>query len=127
MTSPPPGYWTPTSSAPRPAAATGRPPANNWAWVGLLVSVSGFVIPLGMNGVIGVIFSIFGLREARRISEAGFAENGRSLALAGVVVGIVHIVVTVALTVGIVFGFLWFFQWIDSITQQLQDVPYSSY
>jgi hypothetical protein len=124
MTTPPPGYWTSTPSVPRLATPGGQPPTNNWAWAGLLVSVSGFLIPLGINGVIGVIFSIFGLREARRISDAGFTENGRSLALAGVVVGIVHIVATVALVVGIVLGFLWFYQWIDSITEQLQDITY---
>jgi Domain of unknown function (DUF4190) len=121
MTTPtPPGYWTP-NAVPRLATPGGRPPINSWAWAGLIASVSGFIFPVGVNGVLGVIFSIFGLREARRISAAGFSEDGRSLALAGVIVGIVHIVVTIALIVGLVFAVQWFYTWIETLTSEVQN------
>jgi hypothetical protein len=121
MTTPtPPGYWTP-NAVPRLATPGGRPPINTWAWAGLGASVSGFVFPIGVNGVLGIIFSIFGLREARKITDAGFAENGRTLAVAGIIVGIVHIVVTVALIVGIVFATQWFYTWIDTLTTEIQN------
>jgi hypothetical protein len=121
MTTPtPPGYWTP-NAVPRLATAGGRAPINTWAWTGLLVSVSGFIFPLGVNGVLGIIFSIFGLREARKITDAGFTDNGRTLALAGIVVGIVHIIVTVALIVAVVFATTWFYNWIDQVTTEVQN------
>jgi len=120
MTTPPPGYWTPTTT-PRLATAPGRPPVNTWAWVGMFTSISGFIIPLGINGVLGIIFSIFGLREARKITAAGFTENGRSLAVAGIIVGIIHIILTIALIVLLVLGVGWFVDWMNTVQQELQN------
>src|SRR5690242_7062214 len=118
MTTPPPGYWTPNTT-PRLATAPGRPPVNTWAWLGLIVSVSGFIIPLRVNGLLGAIFSVLGLREASKIRAAGFTEDGRSLALAGLIVGIVNIVITIAVIVLIVLGAVWFTDWITTIQQEL--------
>lgn len=119
MTTPPPGYWTPTT-VPRLATSPGRAPTNTWAWLGLIISVSGFIIPLGVNGLLGAIFSL-GMREARKIREAGFTEDGRSLALAGLIVGIVNLVLTIAVIVLVVLGTMWFYDWINTITTELQN------
>jgi hypothetical protein len=120
MSTPPPGYWTPTT-VPRLATSGGRAPVNTWAWTGLLVSVGGFLVPLGIIGLLGVIFSIFGLREARKINAAGFTEDGRSLALAGLIVGVVQVVLAIALIVGAVLAFTWFNDWITTLTTELQN------
>ncbi len=74
------------------------------AWTGLLVSVSGFIFPLGVNGIVGIIFSVLGLREARRLAEAGQQSTGRQLAVAGIITGIAHIVVTAGIIVLAVFA-----------------------
>jgi hypothetical protein len=116
---PHPGYWTPNNTAPR-FGTPGRAPGNTFAWIGLIISISGFVFPVGINGLLGAAFSIMGLREARRLQDAGQTETGRSIAQAGLVVGIVHILVTVGLIVLAVFAFTWFMEWIDTLTAELQ-------
>ncbi len=100
----------------------GRAPVNYMAWTGLLVSVSGFIFNVGVNGVVGMIFSILGLREARRLAAAGHEQTGRSLALAGLITGIAHIVVTAALVVLSVFAFFWFTDWINTLTTQIAEL-----
>lgn len=94
---------------------------NYMAWTGLLVSISGFLIPLGINGLVGVIFSILGLREARRLAQTGQEATGRQIAVAGLIVGITHIAVTIALVIGSIFAFYWFVDWVDTLTTQLQN------
>jgi hypothetical protein len=91
------------------------------AWTGLIVSVSGFLFNLGINGVVGVIFSILGLREARRLAAAGHQNTGQQLALAGLIAGIAHIVVTAGLVVLAVFAFYWFNDWLNSMIIQLDN------
>ena len=120
----PNGYWTP-KTAPRFGNAPNRPPGNTWAWTGLIVSVSGFVFPLLVNGLLGAIFSIFGLREARRLEAAGHTESGRSIAMAGLITGIVHLLVTIGLVVLAVLAFQWFYEWVDTFQQQLIDASVS--
>ncbi len=116
---PAPGYWTPNNVAPR--LGTGRAPVNYMAWTGLLVSVSGFLFPLFINGVVGVIFSILGLRDARRLAAAGHEQTGRGLALGGLIAGIAHIVLTAGLVVLSVFAFFWFTDWINTLTARLEN------
>jgi hypothetical protein len=116
---PHPGYWTPNNAAPR-FGTPGRAPGNTFAWIGLIISISGFVFPVGINGLLGAAFSIMGLREARRLQDAGQTETGRSIAQAGLVVGIVHILVMIGLIVLAVFAFTWFTEWIDGFTAELQ-------
>ena len=94
---------------------------NTWAWIGMFTSISGFILPLGVNGLLGIIFSIFGLREARKIAAAGFTETGRQLAVAGIIVGIVHMIVTAAVLVIIVLGVSWFVDLMSTVQQQLQN------
>jgi amino acid transporter len=119
---PHPGYWTPNNTAPR-LGTPGRAPGNTFAWIGLIISISGFVFPVGINGLLGAAFSIMGLREARRLQDAGQTETGRSIAQAGLVVGIVHILVTIGLIVLAVFAFTWFTEWIDGFTAELHHAP----
>ena len=115
-----PGYWTPNNAAPR-LGTSPRGPVNYMAWTGLLVSVSGFLFNLGINGVIGVIFSIIGMREARRLSAAGHENTGQQMALAGLIIGIAHIIVTAALIVLAVFAFFWFTDWVNTLTTQFDN------
>jgi hypothetical protein len=115
---PAPGYWTP-NTAPRLGTSPGMR-VNYMAWTGLLVSVSGFIFPFFVNGIVGVIFSVLGLREARRLAGAGQQSTGRQLAVAGVIVGIAHIVVTIGLVVLAVFAYFWFTDWINSLVSSVQ-------
>lgn len=88
---------------------------NTWAWTSLIVSVSGFLVPLGVNGLVGAIFAFFGFREARKIADAGFTDTGRSLALAGLILGIVHLILTIAVIVAAVLAVQWFQTWITQL------------
>jgi hypothetical protein len=99
----------------------GRAPTNTWAWTGLIVSVSGFIFNLGVNGMLGAAFSIIGLREARKLEAAGYHDTGKSIAQAGLVTGIVHILVTIGLIVLAIFAWYWFAEWIDTLTTELQN------
>lgn len=113
----PPGYWTP-KTAPAFGGTPGKTPANAWAWTGLIVSVSGFLFNLGLNGLVGLIFSILGMREARRLAAAGYTETGRQLALIGIIAGIVHMVITAAVIVGSILLMAWFLAWVESFPTQ---------
>lgn len=121
---PAPGYWTP-NVAPRLGTAPGQR-VNYMAWTGLLVSVSGFIFNFGVNGIVGIIFSVLGLREARRLAEAGQQNTGRQLALAGLITGIAHIIVTAGIIVLAVFAFVWFMDWINALTTEIQNSALSS-
>ena len=122
MSTPPPapaGYWTPNNTAPRlgtPGRAT-----NTFAWLGLIISVSGFFFNLGINGLLGAGFSLVGLRDARKLADAGHQDTGRSLAMAGLIIGVVHIIVTIGIVVLAVFAWGWFNDWITSLTTQIEN------
>jgi len=121
MTTPPPtpaGYWTP-NTAPR-LANPGRG-SNTFAWLGLVISVSGFFFNLGINGLLGAAFSLVGLRDARRLAGEGHQDTGRTIAMAGFIVGIVHIIVTAGIIVLAVFAWGWFNDWISSLTSEIQN------
>jgi hypothetical protein len=115
---PAPGYWTP-NVAPRLGTSPGSR-VNYMAWTGLLVSVSGFIFNFGVNGIVGIIFSILGLREARRLAAAGQEQNGHNLALAGIITGIAHIVVTTGLVILAVFAYFWFTDWVNNLVDNVQ-------
>lgn len=118
---PHPGYWTPNNQAPRFGSAPGRAPSNTFAWLGLIISVSGFIFPLGFNGLLGAAFSLVGLRDARKIAEQGYTDTGRSLAMAGLIVGIVYTILVIGFIVLAVFAYGWFMEWIDTLTTELQN------
>ncbi len=122
---PAPGYWSP-NTAPRLGTQPGVR-VNYMAWTGLLVSISGFIFPLVVNGIVGIIFSVLGLREARRLADAGQQSTGRQLAIAGIIVGIAHIVVTAGVAVLSVFAYVWFTDWINTLTTELQNSNLSSF
>lgn len=116
----PSGYWTP-NAVPRMGTVPGRAPTNMFAWLGMIISVSGFIVNFGVNGLLGAVFSVVGLREARKLEAAGFADSGRTVAFVGLVTGIVHIIVTIGLIVVAVLLWAWFAQWIDTVTSELQN------
>jgi len=115
---PAPGYWSP-NTAPRLGTQPGQR-VNYMAWTGLIVSVSGFIFPLVVNGLVGVIFSILGLREAKRLEAAGQTSTGRQLAIAGIIAGIAHMVVTAGLVVLAIFAYVWFTDWINTLVSNVQ-------
>lgn len=117
---PQPGYWSP-NAVPRMGTVAGRAPTNTFAWIGLIISVSGFLFNFGINGLLGAAFSVIGLREAGKIAAAGYTDTGRSIAIAGLIVGIAHVLVTIALIVLLVLAGQWFTEWIDTFTTQLQN------
>ena len=121
---PAPGYWTP-NVAPRLATGPGQK-VNYMAWTGLIASVSGFIFNFGVNGVVGVIFSILGLREAKRLAAAGQEQNGHTLALAGLITGIANILVTAGIIVLAVFAVIWFTDWINMLTTEIQNASLGS-
>lgn len=121
---PAPGYWSP-NAAPRLSTVPGQR-VNYMAWTGLLVSVSGFIFNFGVNGIVGIIFSILGLREARRLAEAGHVQTGRQIAVAGIITGIAHIIVSAGIVVLAVFAYFWFTDWINTLTTQLENSNLSS-
>jgi hypothetical protein len=100
---------------PRP----GRGPANTYAWLGLVISVSGFLIPLGVNGLLGAAFSVIGMRDAARLRAAGHEDTGSGIALAGLITGVVYTIAMAALVVGVFLLGQWFFGWMDEITTGL--------
>ena len=115
----PAGYWTPNNTSPR--LANPGPASNTFAWLGLIISVSGFIFNLGINGLLGAAFSLVGLREARKLADAGHQNTGRTIAMAGLITGVVHIIVTIGLIVLAVLAWGWFNEWIDSLTGRLQN------
>jgi hypothetical protein len=121
---PAPGYWSP-NVAPRLGTGAGQR-VNYMAWTGLLVSVSGFLFNFGVNGIVGIIFSILGLREARRLADAGQSQTGRQLAVAGIITGIAHIIVTAGIVVLSVLAYFWFTDWINDLTTQIENSNLSS-
>lgn len=108
-----PGYWTPNRTAPR-LGSSGRP-ANTYAWLGLGISASGFLVPLLVNGILGAVFSLIGMRDARRLRAAGHEDTGGGIALAGLILGVVHALVTAAIIVAAVFAFQWFIEWVENL------------
>jgi len=92
-------WWDGTqwSDARRAAASPGgspvAPPApvvrNNAALIGLILSFSGFVLPLVLNSFAGGIVSIVGLRRSRQLAGNGILSNGRGLSIAGILIGFI--------------------------------------
>ncbi|MEZ5189980.1 MAG: hypothetical protein R2717_03205 [Schumannella sp.] len=100
----------------------GRAPVNTMAWLGLVISASGFLVPFLVNGLLGAVFSVMGMREARRLRDAGHTETGSGIALAGLILGIVHAILTAALVVGAIFLVQWFLEWLQTMPAYVQIV-----
>ena len=114
----PAGYWTPNNTSPR--LTNPGPASNTFAWLGLIISVSGFIFNLGINGLLGAAFSLVGLREARKLADAGHRDTGRTIAMAGLITGVVHIIVTAGIIVLAWFAWTWFNEWINSLVTNVQ-------
>jgi hypothetical protein len=79
---------SPYSPAPYGAPAYGGG-TNGLALAGLIVSAAGWLVLGIIASIAGIILSAFGLAQARKREAAGNPNTGRSLAMAGLIVGIV--------------------------------------
>ena len=94
----PAGYWTPGAGGPgqwrNRAFGRSAPPAgsvNGMAIASLILGLVGWVF-FGFGSLLAVAFGVVGLRQLRTSDQ-----NGRALAVAGIVLGSVSILVIVAL------------------------------
>jgi hypothetical protein len=98
---PPPTYSASQPSAP-PTYSPGSPyvaapygaPAygsrtNGLAIAGLIVSAGGWIVLPFVAPIAGIILSAFGLARAKQAETAGNPNNGRGIAMAGLIIGIV--------------------------------------
>jgi hypothetical protein len=77
----------PQQAAPPPAAAPVV--RNNAALIGLILSLSGFLLPLVINSFAGGIVSIVGLRRSTQLAATGSSSSGRGMSIAGILVGFI--------------------------------------
>ncbi|HEY4225544.1 MAG TPA: hypothetical protein VGM70_06995 [Pseudolysinimonas sp.] len=56
---------------PAPPAALPPAPGNGFALAGLLLGIVTFVIPLVVTPVLGIVFSVLGIRRGRELEAAG--------------------------------------------------------
>jgi|GEM_PF-1318533 Protein of unknown function (DUF2510). len=99
---------SPYSPAPYGAPAYGSS-ANGLAIAGLIVSAAGWLVLGVLASIAGIILSAFGLRQARQREAAGNPNSGRSIAMAGLIVGIVVTVLGVlffAIYLGFIFSII---------------------
>ena len=106
--------------AAQPAAQPAPAPApvvrNTPAMIGFILSLSGFVIPFGVNSIAGGIVSIVGLRRSKELAGNGIFSNGRSISIAGILIGFIW----GGLCLLIIVGSLVFFFWILAISTNVQ-------
>jgi hypothetical protein len=102
----PPSYATPPAYAPGSpyvAAPYGAPAygarSNGLAIAGLIVSAGGWIVFPVIAPIVGIILSAFGLARAKQAAAAGNPNNGRGIALAGLIIGIVVTVLGIAFIV----------------------------
>ena len=103
---PPPAYGQPApaygETAPaygQPAVAYGQPPAaktNTLAIVSLVASIAGLVILWGIGSIAGVICGHISMSQIRKTGE-----QGRGMALAGLIIGYAGIVLAI---IGVIFA-----------------------
>jgi hypothetical protein len=88
MSAPPPAF------VPTPPAALPRAPGNGFALAGLLLGIVTFVFPVVVTPVLGILFSVLGIRRGRDLEAAGvpapFTRSG--MAYAALAVSIVMLV-----------------------------------
>jgi hypothetical protein len=103
---PPPGAYPPPSAYPPPMGGFPPPPAanrtNGMAIGALICSIAGLVT-CAASSIVGVILGIIALNQ---IKETG--EEGRGMALAGIIIGGV---VTALIVIGVIAYFA-FFVWL---------------
>ncbi len=87
---PPPAYGAPSGYTPYPT----QPKTNTLAIVSLVASLAGVVVVAFIGQIVGIITGHIALHQ---IKERG--ENGRGLALAGVIVGYVSLALYIVLAI----------------------------
>ncbi|HWN96963.1 MAG TPA: DUF4190 domain-containing protein [Methylomirabilota bacterium] len=100
------------AAAPSAGAPTGLPvqQSNSMATLGLVLSCLALICcGCGPVAILGIVFSCLGLSQANRDP----AQTGRSLAMAGVIIGILALLETIA---GLAFGF--FAHWMEFIARR---------
>lgn len=80
---------------------------NGFATAGLIVSMVSIFIPMmGLTGLLGVIFSIIGLVQSKKLSRVG-----RAYSILGIIIGIL----------GIVYGIYYFVTALNEIQAKLNE------
>ena len=115
-----PGLYIPGEtvlpSAPPPVYPPTPVVRNNLAIVGLILSFSGFVLPIVINSLAGGIVSIMGLRQSKQLAGTGIISNGRGISIAGILIGFIWGGLCLLFIVGF-FLFLW---WIQGVSENVQ-------
>ncbi len=98
---------TPAPSYPQPATAYGQPPAtktNTLAIVSLVASIAGIVILWGIGSIAAVICGHISLSQIKKTGEQGrgMALAGLIIGYAGIVLAIIGVIVAVALSAWLV-------------------------
>ncbi|MDR6906729.1 hypothetical protein J2X63_002415 [Agromyces sp. 3263] len=100
-------YPQPAASYPQPATAYGQPPAtktNTLAIVSLVASIAGIVILWGIGSIAAVICGHISLSQIKKTGEQGrgMALAGLIIGYAGIVLAIIGVIVAVALSAWLV-------------------------
>jgi hypothetical protein len=113
-----PGLYIPgeTVLQPAPSYAPVAVVRNAPAMIGFILSLSGFVMPFAVNSIAGGIVSIVGLRRSKELAGNGIFSNGRSISIAGILIGFIW----GALCLLIIVGSIVFYFWILGISTNVQ-------
>jgi uncharacterized protein DUF4190 len=99
----PPAYGQPAPAYGQPAVAYGQPAkkTNVLAIVSLIASIAGFVIAWGIGSIVGIICGHISLSQIKKTGE-----EGRGLAVAGLIVGYIGLALAIlsVIIIAIVFG-----------------------
>lgn len=99
----PPAYGQQAPAYGQPAAAYGQPArkTNVLAIVSLIASIAGFVIAWGIGSIVGIICGHISLSQIKKTGE-----EGRGLAVAGLIVGYIGLALAIlsVIVIAIVFG-----------------------
>ena len=115
-----PGLYIPGETVLQPAPAPAYAPVpvvrNNMALIGFILSVSGFFLPFVVNSIAGGIVSIIGLRRSKGLPGTGILSNGRSISIAGILIGFIW----GGILLLIVVAFIAFEVWIFNVSTNFQ-------
>jgi hypothetical protein len=92
-----PGYGAPAYGTQAPARRT-----NVLAIISLIASISGFVILPFIGSVVGVVCGHISLSQIKKTGE-----EGRGLAVAGLVVGYIGVALSIIATIGLIVWLAW--------------------
>jgi hypothetical protein len=101
---------------PAPAYAPTPVVRNSPALIGFILSLSGFILPFVVNSIAGGIVSIIGLRQSKQLAGNGIFSNGRSISIAGILIGFIW----GGICLLIIVGFIVFYFWILAVATNVQ-------